>query len=116
VGVGVGVAEAEGVEEAVEVGVAEAEGVVEIDGVAVALAVATATFAPCFHTNFPFEETTVYTYPRHTIFCPTFAAFSVGPAATASDGKRRNIVDNPRPPTNSRRRMTLCIHPFISKK
>jgi hypothetical protein len=45
------------VAEGVGVGVAEALAV----ELGVALAVAAATFAPCFHTNFPFEETTVYT-------------------------------------------------------
>jgi hypothetical protein len=108
VGVGVGVGAAEGA----GVGVAEALAV----ELGVALAVAAATLAPCFHTNFPFEETTVYTYPRHTIFCPTLAAFSVGPAAIAKDGNIKNRVDNPRPPTTSRRRTTLWIQELTGKK
>ena len=45
VGVGLGVTEA--------VGVADAVGVAEADGLAVA--VAAATFAPCFHTNLPLD-------------------------------------------------------------
>ena len=111
VSLGVGVGDGEGVADALGDGVGEgvADAVALGFGVAlaVALAVATATFAPCFHTSLPFDLTTVYTYPRHTTFWPTLLAFSVGPAATAKDGKSRKSAERPSPPTTSRRRTTF---------
>ncbi|NCW19449.1 MAG: hypothetical protein EBW39_09615, partial [Betaproteobacteria bacterium] len=71
--------------------------------VGVATAVAAATFAPCFHTSFPLEETTVYTYPRHTIFWPTLVAFNEGPAACATNGNRRVAKESKAPFTTVRR-------------